>query len=179
VEEIARSVSRWLRKREAKALNIVSILEGAKPFTRDLMDVLKIIEPDLHLELHEIRMKGTDGHQHLLKDREWQSGSLNNLEHIQKYPVLIVDDLVDSGLTLAALKQVLASQSIEVKTAVLIRKFGEASGPVDFFGFDLKWSQQVLAQKGFRDCWLYGYGMDLDGQKRELRQIEGVYIPLE
>jgi hypoxanthine-guanine phosphoribosyltransferase len=37
---------------------------------------------------------------------------------------------------------------------------------------------EALAQKGFKDCWFYGYGMDLDSQKRELKQVEGLYLPL-
>jgi hypoxanthine-guanine phosphoribosyltransferase len=65
-----------------------------------------------------------------------------------------------------------------VKTAVLIRKFGAKSGPVDFLGFDLNLDTQTLSQKGFKDCWLYGYGMDLDGQERDKDQIEGLYLPL-
>lgn len=178
VEQIARSVLGWLKHHPAKVLTVVSVLEGARPFTRDLTACLRKTEPDIEIKLHEIHMKGTDGHQNLLTDRVWQEGSLGDLESLKTHPVLVVDDLVDSGLTLAALRQVVASRGVEARTAVLIRKFGEESGPVDFLGFDLNWHRRVLAQKGFKDCWLYGYGMDLDGQQRDLRQIEGVYIPL-
>ena len=89
-----------------------------------------------------------------------------------KNPILLVDDLVDSGLTLQLLyKELNALKAGPVKTAVLIRKFGGASGSVDFCGFDLGWSKESLAGRGLKDCWLYGYGMDLNGHQRELRHI--------
>jgi hypoxanthine-guanine phosphoribosyltransferase len=94
------------------------------------------------------------------------------------YPTLIVDDLVDSGKTLAFLKGRLTGTG-EIKTAVLIRKFGEESGPVDFCGFDLNLDREALAQKGLADYWLFGYGMDLDGAQRELDHIGWVGIRKE
>jgi hypoxanthine phosphoribosyltransferase len=179
VEQLSGSVLAWLKENETKVLNVVSILEGAKPLTRDLTACLKKISPGIQINLYEIRVKGTDGHQNLLADREVQEGYLD-LEVLRQHPTLIVDDLVDSGLTLQKLKNELSSYGVtRTRTAVLIRKFGEASGPVDFLGFDLNWDHSSLAQKGFRDCWLYGYGMDLDGRHRNLERVEGVYIPVK
>ncbi len=178
VEQLSRSVLTWLRENKTKTLNIVSVLEGAKPLTEDMAACLQKIAPEIRIKIFETRMKGTDGHQNLLADRV-QEGLLD-FEALCLHSVLVVDDLVDSGLTLKKLKDQLLAKGIEdVKTAVLIRKFGSASGPVDFLGFDLNWNLQALAQKGFRDCWLYGYGMDWDGQKRDLKQVEGVYIHLD
>jgi hypoxanthine-guanine phosphoribosyltransferase len=155
---------------------VVSVLEGAKPLTRDMETCLQRIAPEIRIKIFETCIKSTDGHQNLLADRKLQEGPLD-FEALCLHSVLIVDDLVDSGLTLKKLKDELLTKGIEdVKTAVLIRKFGQASGPVDFLGFDLNWDHQTLAQKGFKDCWLYGYGMDLDGQQRNLSRIEGVYI---
>jgi hypoxanthine phosphoribosyltransferase len=175
VERLSRSVLAWLRENKTKTLNVVSILEGAGPLTRDVEACLQRIAPEIRIKIFEIRIKSTDGHQNLLSDREVE-GSLD-FEALCLHSVLVVDDLVDSGLTLKKLTEELLSKGIEdVKTAVLIRKFGLASGPVDFLGFDLNWNHQALAQRGFKDCWLYGYGMDLDDQQRDLPRIEGIYI---
>ncbi len=155
--------------------NLISVMEGAKPFARDLVANLKKIAPELEIKAHEVRIKGTDG-KSPLETREWQSGSLDGAG-LSKTPVLIVDDLVDSGKTLLMLKEkVIALGVAEVKTAVLIRKFGAASGPVDFLGFDLNLNHATLAPKGLKDYWLFGYGMDLDGRYRELDYIGWVEI---
>jgi len=175
VDQLSRSVLAWLKENKTKTLNVISILEGARPLTEDMAACLQRIAPEIRVKIFETRMKGTDGHQNLLADRV-QEGSLD-FEALCLHSVLIVDDLVDSGLTLKKLKDQLLAKGIEdVKTAVLIRKFGAESGPVDFLGFDLNLDLQTLAQKGFKDCWLYGYGMDLDGQQRDIPGVEGVYI---
>jgi hypoxanthine phosphoribosyltransferase len=177
VKQLSRSVLDWSKDSKTKTLNLVSILEGARPLTRDLTACLKKISPETQINLYEVSVKGTDGHQNLLADRQVEEGFLD-LDVIRQHPTLIVDDLVDSGLTLKKLKDELSSHGVKgARTLVLIRKFGGVGGPVDFLGFDLNWNQEALAEKGFKDCWLYGYGMDLDGQQRDLKRIEGVYIP--
>jgi hypoxanthine phosphoribosyltransferase len=177
VERLSRLVLVWLKENKTKTLNVVSILEGARLFTRDMAACLQKVAPEIRVKIFETRIKSTDGHQNLLADREVE-GSLD-FEALCLHSVLVVDDLVDSGLTLKKLKEELLAKGIEdVKTAILIRKFGLASGPVDFLGFDLDMDPQSLAQKGFKDCWLYCYGMDLDGQKRDTSQVEGLYLPL-
>ncbi len=147
---------------------MVSVLEGAKPFTRDLTAALREEMPELKTTLHEIRIQGTDGTK--LLDKRIPLSGFPQIKG--QDPILLVDDLVDSGLTLKLLRAELVSlKEGPVKTAVLIRKFGEASGPVDFYGFDLGWSKENLAERGLKDCWLYGYGMDLNGHQRDLRHI--------
>lgn len=179
VEQMTGSVLAWLKESKTDVLNLVSVLEGARPLTRDMVDCLQKMAPDVRIKIHEIRIQGTDGHQNLLADRELRENSLD-FGAPCLHSVLVVDDLADSGLTLRKLKgQLLAKGLKNVRTAVLIRKFGAASGPVDFLGFDLNWDHQALAQEGFKDCWLFGYGMDLDGKYRDLRQVEGVYLSLK
>ncbi len=175
IQGIAGEISNWIRPKPGKLLNLVSILEGARPFTRDLTKQLQKLIPEKEILIHEIRMKGTDG-TNLLKERQWLEGQFNP-EVLQAYPTLLVDDLVDSGLTLKTLKTQLFSMGApEIKTAVLIRKFGNASGDVDFCGFDLNLNRETLSEMGLKDYWLFGYGMDLDGQQRELEQIGWVEV---
>ncbi|MEW6266152.1 MAG: hypoxanthine phosphoribosyltransferase [Thermodesulfobacteriota bacterium] len=76
--------------------------------------------------------------------------------------VLIVEDIVDSGLTLHWLKNHLAERgAISVKTCVLINKLERRTLPVelDYVGFEV--------EKGF----LVGYGLDYDGQHRCLPEV--------
>jgi hypoxanthine phosphoribosyltransferase len=170
VAKVAQEVAGWLQSKHQKSLNLISVMEGAKPFARDLMANLKNTIPGIEITVHEIRIKGTDG-KSLLETRELQGGTLHP-DVLRQSPVLLVDDLVDSGATLKLLKtEVAALGAVEVKTAVLIRKFGPQSGPVDFLGFDLNLNHEALTQKGLKDYWLFGYGMDMEGQHRELDYI--------
>jgi len=175
VAGVAQEVAAWLQSKQVKSFHLISVMEGAKPFTRDLLAGLRKAVPEIQAEIHEIRIKGTDGTS-LLETREWQEGQLDPAV-LESSLVLIVDDLVDSGKTLKMLKKKVAALGVaEVKTAVLIRKFGSVSGPVDFLGFDLNLDHAALVQKGLKDYWLYGYGMDLDNQCRDLDQIGWVEI---
>jgi hypoxanthine phosphoribosyltransferase len=175
VQGMAGEISAWIRGSSAKGLNLVSVLEGARPFTRDLKSQLEKLVPKTEIFTQEVRIKGTDGTS-LLKERQWQEGQIDP-KAIQSNPTLLVDDLTDSGLTLRILKaELLSLGAKEVKAAVLLRKFGETSGPVDFCGFDLNLNRKDLTAKGLKDYWLFGYGMDLDGKQRELDEIGWVEI---
>jgi hypoxanthine phosphoribosyltransferase len=175
VQGMAGEIAAWIKESPARGLNLVSVLEGARPFTRDLRAQLEKLVPETGIFIQEVRIKGTDGTS-LLKERQWMERHMDP-EAIQANPVLLVDDLMDSGLTLKILKaELLALGAREVKTAVLLRKFGETSGPVDFCGFDLNLSREELAQKGLKDYWLFGYGMDLNGRQREWEDIGWVEI---
>lgn len=175
VEEVSKSVLTWWKAKNAPALNLVSVLEGARPFTRDLMECLFRSSPGILLKIHEIHCKATDG-ESLLGSRKWSEVHFD-LEALSKYPVLIVDDLVDSGLTLKTLKEDLLTRGApEVKTAVLINKFIDCRVPIDFCGIHLDWDRRKMEEEGIRDRWLFGYGMDYNGQYRDWAHVEAVDI---
>ena len=94
VKKLSRSVLDWLRDSPTKTLNLVSILEGARPLTRDLTDCLKKISSDIQINLYEVSVKGTDGHQNLWRTDRWKK-VFWTLDVIRQHPTLIVDDLVD------------------------------------------------------------------------------------
>ncbi len=73
--------------------------------------------------------------------------------------VLLVDDILDTGLTLSALQGALAaSGALSIRTCVLLRKDRpQASAfPVDFCAFDIP------------DAFVVGYGLDFNGLYRNL-----------
>lgn len=81
--------------------------------------------------------------------------------------VLIVEDIIDSGLTLSWLKQNLESRgAASVEIVALLRKPEAAKVEVDvkYAGFDIP------------DAFVVGYGLDYDERYRNLRGI-GVLAP--
>jgi len=175
VAGIVRSIVAWADPSDPRPLDVVSVLEGAGPFTRDLLRELERLRPDLPVRVHGVRARATEG-RGLLESRQWDRAALEAAD-LGGGKVLVVDDLVDSGKTLAALRGALVEAGVqEIKTAVLVRKFGEESGPVDFCGFDLKLDRKRMGSQGIKDYWLYGYGMDENGGARELDHIGWVEV---
>jgi len=79
--------------------------------------------------------------------------------------VLLVEDIVDTGLTLAYLLQVLAARapaSLRIATLLDRRVRRIADVPLDFVGFEVG------------DEFLAGYGLDLDGLLREVPAVLAV-----
>ena len=72
--------------------------------------------------------------------------------------VLIIDDLYDTGLTLKKVTEEITQQGGRVRTCVLLEKDVEHLGNVDIDFLGLK----------VPDCFLIGYGLDYQGQFREL-----------
>ena len=81
---------------------------------------------------------------------------------VQGRRVLLLDDILDTGQTLATVKEALRQRgAIEVRSAVLLRKQRQDPPVVeaDFVGFEVP------------DCFVIGYGLDHDGRYRELPDV--------
>ena len=96
---------------------------------------------------------------------------LPNPENINGKSVLIVEDLLDTGLTLAHVQRRLqeAFTPTEVRTFVLLAKSPELRThhpQVDFMAFDEEFSEGTE----FRS-WLIGYTFDVNGKFRRLKHI--------
>lgn len=133
---------------------LVGVLLGAVPFVADLMRELSI-----ELTVDFIRASsygaGTSS-----------SGTVRILADltvdITDRHVLLVDDIVDTGLTLAALKRTLeARRPRSVRTCVLLDKAGrrQADVTVDYVGFTIP------------NVFVVGYGLDHDGLYRNLPYV--------
>ena len=131
---------------------VACVMTGGLPFTADL---LRRFYFDLELDyVHATRYRGTAG------------GNLRFLRELRRdvagRTVLLVDDVVDEGVTLAAVRDAVAAQgALEVLTAVLVRKaVPHAMACVDYVALE--------APNEF----LVGRGMDCDGA---FRQLSGIY----
>ena len=111
--------------------------------------------------LHASRYQGTQGGKHL----KWITRPSQDLKG---RTLLVVDDILDEGLTLAAILDYCRQQgAAAVYSAVLVEKL-HARRPgdlrADFVGLRVE------------DRYLFGYGMDYHGY---LRNVKGIYAVVE
>lgn len=150
IEELAQEIAAL----ELDDLIIVAILKGSFIFAADLIRALqrKGLAPEIDFIFLASYGTGTTsrGEVKVLRDVE---SELNGRD------VVIVDDILDSGRTLAFAKALLASRgSRSVRTCVLLDKKvpREAEIVPDFIGFHCP------------PVYVVGYGMDLAHRYREL-----------
>ncbi len=142
-------------------LTLVGILKGSVPFLSDLMRALSIpVQVDfLEVSSYKGGMQSS-GTVRLVKD----------LSHsIEGKDVMITEDIVDTGLTLAHLHKLFGTRgAASVATCTLLdKKGGRLPGmdlPVDYVGFSIP------------NHFVVGYGLDLGGYFRNLPYV-GVYHP--
>ena len=135
----------------------INILIGATPFTSDLMKALARLE--IHPVLDALWLES-------YRDARESSGRVvvraDIARQVKNRGVLIIDDVFDTGRTLAfARKHLLAKGAREVITCALARKpwAPEGDEDVDFHAFDAP------------GRYLVGYGMDDAGLYRGLPYI--------
>ena len=144
-----------------KELMLVCILKGANIFMADL--VRQITLP-LSYDFVAVSSYGADtkssGVVRILKDLD---------ESVESKHVLIVEDIVDTGLTLRLsylLENLRSRRAASVKICTLLDKPSRrrVDVPVDYFGFKVE------------DRFVIGYGMDYAGKYRNLPYI-GILKP--
>lgn len=140
---------------------LVGVLKGAFVFMADLVRSVPI---PLELDFMAVSSYGsstrTSGVVRIVKDLD--------LDLVGRH-VLLVEDIVDSGLTLSYLRKTLSARnpaSLEV-CALLVR---ESVPQVDL---------STLRYVGFRipDEWVVGYGLDAGEQWRHLRDVRAWHDP--
>jgi hypoxanthine phosphoribosyltransferase len=147
------------RDYQGKPLLLLGTLKGAVPFIADLA---RAIDLPLELDYMAISSYGNATHSsgvvRILKDLE---GPIEN-KH-----VLIVEDIIDSGLTLHYLMEVLRQRRpLSLRVCTLLDKQRERVKPVnaDYTGFMIP------------DRFVVGYGLDYAQQYRNLPYI-GILKP--
>ena len=157
VAELGRQISADYDGRE---LTLVSVLKGSLPFMADLM---RRISLPLRIDLMEVSSYGgtsteSSGLVRILKDLS---------APIDGRDVLIVEDIIDTGLTLNYLIRYLKGKNPHsIKVCSLLNKPARrlVEIPLDYVGFEIP------------DAFVVGYGLDFGEVHRNLRFV-GVLRP--
>ena len=157
VSELGAEISRDYAGQE---LLVVCLLRGGMTFTADLTRFLTIPHT---LDCMSLSSYGT-GHYASSGNVRVNLDLMTNIEGIN---VLLVEDIVDSGRTLAHVLQMLKTREPKsLKVCVLLDKKYRREVPVevDYVGFDVP------------DRYVFGYGIDIDEYYRHLRFIASADI---
>ena len=151
VSHIGRQINEHYGEEE---LTVVAVLHGAIVFTADLIRELRM----------PVRLETVTASSYRRDAR--RPGDLvvrmEEKQHLRGRHVLLVDDILDTGNTLARLREDIASfEPASLRIAVLLDKPSrrETDVSADFAGHEIP------------DLFVVGYGLDLDGRYRNLPQI--------
>jgi hypoxanthine phosphoribosyltransferase len=144
---------------QGKTPHLIAVLKGASIFHADLV---RAMELPLSFDFIAVGSYGTlgtsSGEVRILKDLE---------DDLEGKDVLLVEDIVDTGLTLHSLVQNLKKrkpQSLKI-VALLNKPAGrKIDVPVDYIGFHIP------------DAFVVGYGLDYDQRYRNLPDIHILHI---
>ena len=156
VKEMGRQITKDF---QGKDLTVICILKGAVVF---FVDLVREIDLPMTMDFMAISSYGSatksSGVVRILKDLD---------KPVNGRDVLIIEDIVDSGMTLSFLKENLLSRgAASLHIATLLDKPERRRVPlqVDYFGFTIP------------DEFVVGYGLDYDERYRNLPDI-GVLRP--
>jgi hypoxanthine phosphoribosyltransferase len=148
VDELAAVISTDYADRP---LTLVGVLTGSLVFVADLMR--RIAVP------HKITLLQASSYRGAATLPEKLHLNLDLLPGLAGRDVLIVDDILDTGRTLAALISEMQRRDVaSVRTAVLLWKKSRTTEPImpDYFGFEIP------------DEFVVGYGLDFNDEYRHL-----------
>ena len=150
VQEMGAEIS---RKYEGRVPIFVGILNGSFIFMADLLREVSIeCEVDF-IKLSSYEGKTSSGTLHLRKDIS---------SDVTGRDVIIVEDIVDSGLTINFLKSRIEDagpSSVAVVSLLFKREVAQLNFDLDYVGFEIPADYVV------------GYGLDMDQKKRNLKGI--------
>ncbi|MGD0562469.1 MAG: hypoxanthine phosphoribosyltransferase [Roseiarcus sp.] len=143
-----------IAKAEPKDLLVVAILKGSFMFAADLLRAMHRVGLEPHVEFFHLSS---------YRDGTVSSGTVTILRDIESSvkgrDVVLVDDILESGRTLAFAKDLLVARGARrVLVCTLLEKRGKREVPIDadFVGFSCP------------DLFVVGYGMDVAHSYREL-----------
>jgi len=140
------------RDYQGKDLHLICILRGGVMFLTDLMRQIDIPHSIdfMAISSYGVGARQTSGQVRLTMDLR---------DDILNRNVILVEDIIDSGHTIASVLQMLALRkpaSLRVCTLLNKAERREADVPIDYCGFDIP------------DKFVFGYGLDLDEYFRDL-----------
>ena len=149
-----REMAADIRRDHPDGVHLIAVLKGAFVFFSDLARAMPgRCSIDFMAVSSYGKLTSSSGHMQLLKDLD--SG-------LEGRRVVIVEDIVDTGLTLAYLLDILRTRSPRsLRTACLLNKPSRRQVEVklDYVGFTIE------------DTFVVGYGLDYDEQYRNLPHI--------
>jgi hypoxanthine phosphoribosyltransferase len=156
-EKVREMGARITEDYRGEKLLLVGILRGAVVFLSDLM---RNLELQCEIDFMEVSSYGTEttssGVVRILKDME---------ENVTGRHVLIIEDIIDTGLTLAYLRRsLLARKPISLEICALLSKPSRRQVDLDvrYVGFEVP------------DVFVVGYGIDFAGAYRNLPDIHAL-----
>ena len=165
-EEIARRVGALALEiaafYEGREVTLVAIYNGAVLFAADLLRNL-----DLPVRFETLSVASYEGTESSGKVAFLQK----RLPDLEGRHVLLVDDVLDTGKTLAAVKRRLLWETApeSLRTVVLLRKAKAAAA-----GLSADWTGFEIGNE-----FVIGYGLDLNGRYRNLPYVAVVEEPAE
>ncbi|MBL9114630.1 MAG: hypoxanthine phosphoribosyltransferase [Verrucomicrobiaceae bacterium] len=148
---VAEMAAEVCRDYAGKVITVVAIMDGGLFFVADLLRAI-------HLPVRLVTMSASSYHGGTKSSGEvklpWPAGLSLKGEH-----VLLLDDILDTGLTLGAIQDRMAEEGVaSLKTGVLLKKrrVPAREVPVDYVGFEIE------------DEFVVGYGMDYQARFRNL-----------
>ena len=154
INQRVRELAHEIQKDHPDGVHLVCVLKGAFVF---LADLARNMDGPVTLDFMAMSSygKGTvsSGQVRLLKDLD---------SPIEGRDVVIVEDIVDTGLTLSYLQEILRARGPRgLKTACLLSKPSrrKVNVQVEYIGFTIE------------DRFVVGYGLDFDEQYRNLPHI--------
>ena len=136
---------------EGEELFLIGILKGSVPFMADLMRAITL---DVEMDFMSVSSYGSGTK---------SSGVVRILKDLDSD--IAVEDIIDSGLTLAYLKEYLAKRnpkSIKIVTMLSKPARRKADLEADYTGFVID------------DMFIVGYGLDIDQKYRNLPYISWI-----
>jgi len=139
-----------------RAITVIGILKGSFIFIADL---IRQVDPAIPVELEFMTVSSygsgttSSGKLHIGQDIE---------SPVEGKHLLIVEDIVDTGLTIARICDLLASRgAASIRIATLLEKETRRGHPLtlDYIGFRIP------------DKFVVGYGLDFDQRYRNLKEI--------
>lgn len=150
VAELGHAISRDYQNRDP--LFVVMLL-GSVPFAADLVRAVDVPSEIDFMALHRFGESGRIGI------------AMDLTTPVLDRNVVIVEDIVDTGLTLTVLRRMMSDRgAVSVATAALFDKTARrvTEVPIEYRGFEVG------------DEYLVGYGLDWEGLYRNLRSIWAV-----
>lgn len=161
VEALGKEISQYYKKEHINSLLVVSVLRGSVIFFSDL--IRHIDDLDLEFDFITISSYGSSA------ETCGKADILNDVaEKVAGRHVLIVEDIIDTGITMAAVVERFLAKGVKsLKLCTLLdkpvrRKVQNLK--IDFCGFEVP------------DQFIVGYGLDYAGRYRQLPYI-GVLAP--